>query len=108
MNLADHKCIPCRGGIPPMGRARAEELLRELDEGWRLNSAGHLERIYAFKNFAEALSFTNRVGATAEEEDHHPMLITEWGKVTVHWWTHIIKGLHKNDFIMAAKTDQLL
>jgi len=64
-----------------------------------------LQREFKFKNFADALSFTNQVGALAEEEDHHPALLTEWGVVTVTWWTHAVKGLHKNDFIMAAKVD---
>jgi 4a-hydroxytetrahydrobiopterin dehydratase len=66
-----------------------------------------LERAFKFKNFVEALQFTNRVGELAEEEGHHPALMTEWGRVTVTWWTHKIKGLHRNDFIMAAKTDGL-
>ena len=66
-----------------------------------------LRRVFAFDDFASALEFTNRVGAAAEEEGHHPALLTEWGRVTVSWWTHKIKGLHRNDFVMAAKTDQL-
>ncbi len=66
-----------------------------------------LERVFKFKDFAQALAFTDKVGAIAAQEDHHPLLITEWGKVTVDWWTHKIGGLHKNDFIMAAKTDEL-
>ena len=66
-----------------------------------------LERTFSFRNFAEALRFTNRVGELAEEEGHHPALLTEWGKVTVGWWTHKIRGLHRNDFVMAAKTDRL-
>jgi 4a-hydroxytetrahydrobiopterin dehydratase len=66
-----------------------------------------LERVFKLKNFAEALAFTNRVGELAEAEDHHPSLLTEWGRVTVTWWTHKIKGLHKNDFVMAAKTDEI-
>ena len=66
-----------------------------------------LQRIFNSKNFARALEFTNEVGAIAEEEDHHPLIITEWGRVTTQWWTHVVKGLHKNDFIMAAKSDQL-
>jgi len=66
-----------------------------------------LERTFSFRNFAEALRFTNRVGELAEEEGHHPALLTEWGKVTVAWWTHKIRGLHRNDFVMAAKTDRL-
>ena len=59
------------------------------------------------EDFAEALEFTNDVGAIAEEEGHHPAILTEWGRVTVTWWTHKIRGLHRNDFIMAAKTDQI-
>jgi len=66
-----------------------------------------LEKVFKSKNFAQASEFTNKVGAIAEEEDHHPMLVVEWGRVTVQWWTHVVKGLHKNDFIMAAKTDEL-
>lgn len=66
-----------------------------------------LQRVFKFKNFASALAFTNLVGELAEAEDHHPALLTEWGKVTVTWWTHKIKGLHQNDFIMAARTDDL-
>ncbi len=66
-----------------------------------------LERAFKFKNFAEAIAFTDKVGTTAEEEDHHPLIVTEWGRVTVQWWTHKIRGLHQNDFIMAAKTDHL-
>lgn len=64
-----------------------------------------LERIFSFETFAQALSFTNEVGAAAETQGHHPKLITEWGRVTVSWWTHFLGGLHKNDFIMAARTD---
>ena len=66
-----------------------------------------LERVFKFKNFAQALEFTNKVGAIAEEEDHHPLIVLEWGRVTVNWWTHVIKGLHKNDFVMAAKSDEI-
>jgi 4a-hydroxytetrahydrobiopterin dehydratase len=66
-----------------------------------------LERVFTFRNFAQALAFTNRVGELAEAEGHHPALLTEWGRVTVTWWTHKIHGLHRNDFIMAPKTDKL-
>jgi 4a-hydroxytetrahydrobiopterin dehydratase len=65
-------------------------------------------RRFRFKNFAQALAFTNQVGKIAEEQGHHPNILTEWGQVTVEWWTHVIQGLHQNDFIMAAKTDQLV
>ena len=71
------------------------------------NGIPRLERAYSFKNFAQALAFTNRVGELAEQENHHPKLVTEWGRATVTWWTHSIGGLHRNDFIMAARTDQL-
>ena len=67
-----------------------------------------LQRVFKLKDFVQALDFANRVGKIAEDEDHHPMLIVEWGRVTVQWWTHVVKGLHKNDFIMAAKTDALI
>ena len=66
-----------------------------------------LERVFRLKDFAQALEFTNKVGALAEAEGHHPALLTQWGSVTVTWWTHKIRGLHRNDFIMAAKTDRL-
>jgi len=66
-----------------------------------------LERVFRFEDFAEAMAFTEKVAGIAESEGHHPALLTEWGRVTVTWWTHKIRGLHKNDFIMAAKTDML-
>ena len=78
--------------------------------GWQTYEKGaelHLEKVFEFKDFRKALAFTNRVAQAANEEDHHPALLTEWGKVTVTWWTHKIKGLHQNDFIMAAKTEQI-
>ncbi len=66
-----------------------------------------LQRVFKFKNFAQAMEFSNQVGRLAEAEDHHPALLTEWGQVTVSWWTHKINGLHRNDFILAARTDAL-
>jgi len=108
MSLADRKCIPCRGGVPPMEKSRAEELLRELDDGWRLNPEGHLERAYAFKNFAEAMAFANKVADVAEDEDHHPDLYIAWGKCKVEIWTHKISGLTESDFYLAAKADRAL
>ena len=83
MSLADQKCVPCRGEVPPMAKSRAEELLRDLDDGWRLNPDGHLERAYAFKNFARAMDFANKVAHVAEDEGHHPDLHIAWGKCTV-------------------------
>ncbi len=106
MGLADNKCVPCRGGVPPMERASAQAMLAELDAGWQLNGAGHLERPYAFKNFAQALEFANKVGAIAEQEGHHPDLHVAWGKCAVEIWTHKIQGLTESDFYLAAKADR--
>jgi 4a-hydroxytetrahydrobiopterin dehydratase len=103
------KCVPCRGDVPPLDDLQIA-LLKPQVPGWEVieeEGIKRLRRVFKVKNFAEALAFTNRVGALAEEEDHHPALVTEWGRVTVTWWTHKIKGLHTNDFIMAAKTNDL-
>jgi 4a-hydroxytetrahydrobiopterin dehydratase len=108
-DLSQLKCIACRGGEPLLTEVQINQLLPQVSE-WQVkevNGEKRLERVYKFKNFVEAISFTDKVGATAEEEDHHPLIITEWGRVTIQWWTHKIRGLHKNDFIMAAKTDKL-
>lgn len=109
-DLKELKCVPCRGGVPPLDDLQIAIFKPQVSE-WQVievDGIKRLQRTFKLKNFAEALAFTNRVGALAEAEDHHPTLITEWGKVTVTWWTHKIKGLHQNDFIMAAKTDALL
>lgn len=106
MTLADMKCVPCRGGTPPMEVTRAREMLAQLSPGWRLNQAGHLERTYPFKDFVRALGFANKVGAIAEAEGHHPDLHISWGKCGVEIWTHKIDGLSESDFYLAAKTDR--
>ncbi|MGB0911894.1 MAG: 4a-hydroxytetrahydrobiopterin dehydratase [Nitrospirales bacterium] len=106
MGLADNSCIPCRGGIPSLETAQAQELLGQLENGWSLNSVGHIERMYEFSNFAEALAFVNRVSAVAEAEGHHPDLYLAWGKCKVEIWTHKINGLTESDFFMAAKADR--
>ena len=85
------------------------ELLAQVPE-WKVverDGIKRLERRFKFRNFAQALAFTNHVGEVSEAEGHHPAILTEWGRVTVIWWTHKIRGLHRNDFIMAAKTDEL-
>jgi 4a-hydroxytetrahydrobiopterin dehydratase len=108
-NLAGKKCVPCRGGDPALTDAEIEGL-KAFVPGWQIKEVDggkRLERVFKLKNFAEALRFTNQIGAIAEEEDHHPLILTEWGRVTIQWWTHKIRGLHNNDFIMAAKTDEL-
>jgi 4a-hydroxytetrahydrobiopterin dehydratase len=105
--LATKQCVPCRGGIPPLPREDAEQLLAETP-GWALNpDATQLDRTFRFPDFAAALAFVNRVGALAEAEDHHPDITFGWGYARIVWWTHKIKGLHENDFIMAAKVNAL-
>lgn len=106
MSLADNPCIPCRGGVPPLEPRRAQELLTQLDRSWQLNKEGHLERLYTFKDFAEALAFANKVGAIADAEGHHPDLYLSWGKCKVEIWTHKINGLTESDFYLAAKVDR--
>jgi 4a-hydroxytetrahydrobiopterin dehydratase len=107
--LSAERCSACRRDSPRVTEAEIAELTRELRDWQLLERAGiaRLERVFQFPNFADALAFTNRVGTLAEAEGHHPALLTEWGRVTVTWWTHKIRGLHRNDFIMAAKTDVL-
>jgi 4a-hydroxytetrahydrobiopterin dehydratase len=106
--LTEMKCVPCRGTEPTVTAEEEAELKPQVPEWMIIEVEGvkRLERAYKFKNFAQALEFTNQVGEIAEAENHHPMIVTEWGRVTVTWWTHAIGGLHKNDFIMAARTDQ--
>lgn len=107
--LTEMKCVACRRDSPTVTDAEIAELLPQIPE-WELveiDGIKRLTRVFPFDDFAQALEFTNKVGGAAEEEGHHPALLTEWGKTTVTWWTHKIKGLHRNDFIMAAKTDQL-
>jgi 4a-hydroxytetrahydrobiopterin dehydratase len=106
MGLADNKCVPCRGGVPPVEAGKAQELLKQLQKGWQLSSQGHLERLYTFKDFAQALAFVNKVGAVAEAEGHHPDFHLGWGKCTVEIWTHKINGLTESDFYLAAKADR--
>jgi len=108
--LAIGKCIPCRKGEPSLTDAEITDLLPLVPE-WQLatrDDGPRLERVFKLKNYAQALELTNKIAAIAEEQDHHPLIVLEWGKVTVQWWTHQISGLHKNDFIMAAKTDHLI
>ena len=109
INLAAGKCVPCRGGDSALTEAEVADLHWHTPQ-WQLKEVDgvqRLERVFKLKNYADALAFTNKVGAIAEEEDHHPLIVLEWGRVTVQWWTHVVKGLHKNDFVMAAKTDEI-
>ena len=107
--LTRQKCVACRADAPRVTEQEIAELKPQIPD-WELverEGIPRLERVYGFKDFAQALSFTIKVGQLAEEEGHHPAILTEWGRVTVSWWTHKIRGLHRNDFIMAAKTDQM-
>jgi 4a-hydroxytetrahydrobiopterin dehydratase len=106
-NLAQEHCVPINASSLQLNEAEAGNLLAELHD-WKINSKDNeprLEKSFKFANFKQALEFTNQVGQMAEVENHHPALLTEWGSVTATWWTHKIKGLHRNDFIMAAKTE---
>jgi 4a-hydroxytetrahydrobiopterin dehydratase len=108
-DLSQMKCIACRKGDPALTDTEIQQLHTQVSE-WQIREVDgekRLERTFKFKDFAQALEFTNKVGAIAEQEDHHPRIVTEWGRVTLQWWTHVIGGLHKNDFIMAAKSDEL-
>ena len=107
--LIQEKCVACRADSP---RVTDEEIvqLSSIIPAWRLYEDGgikKLERVLKVKDFAEALALTNAIGDEAELEGHHPLLATAWGRTTVTWWTHKIKGLHRNDFIMAARTDRI-
>jgi 4a-hydroxytetrahydrobiopterin dehydratase len=107
--LARQTCVACRRDAPTLSDDEIAELQPDVGE-WevvRIDGINRLRRSFPFADFGEALTFTVRVGELAEEQGHHPALLTEWGRTTVSWWTHKIKGLHRNDFIMAAKTDEL-
>ena len=107
--LANSQCEPCKAGGPTLSEAEIRDLITELPD-WNVetvNGEQRLSRTFESKDFASAMGFSQQVADLAEKANHHPMLVTEWGKVTVDWWTHKIGGLHRNDFVMAAKTDRL-
>lgn len=105
--LAEKECVPCKGGVAPLKGAELENLARQLKPGWRAVDEHHLEKEYKFKDFREALAFTNKVGALAEAQGHHPDIYLAWGKVKLTIWTHKIDGLTESDFVLAAKADNL-
>lgn len=108
-DLVHGVCIPCEEGGDPMTEEQMSKYKPQVPE-WEIidkDTIAKLKREFKFKNFAEAMTFADKVGELAEKNGHHPRLIVDWGKVTVLWWTHAVKGLHRNDFIMAAKTDAL-
>jgi 4a-hydroxytetrahydrobiopterin dehydratase len=106
--LLSKSCIPCRGGIPPLSGDAVQQLLREVPLWEALDGGSRIERSFAFKDFAEAFRFVSEVAELAEAEGHHPDVTFGWGYATVSLHTHKIKGLHENDFIMAAKVDRIL
>lgn len=109
VELSEQACEACRADAPLVSDEALQRLLPAIPD-WRVievDGVRQLTREFKFKNFAQALAFTNRVGGLAEAEDHHPAILTEWGRVTVSWWTHKIHGLHNNDLVLAARTDQV-
>jgi 4a-hydroxytetrahydrobiopterin dehydratase len=108
-SLVTERCLACRRDAPRVTEQEIAQLGPEVPDWSLVEREGirRLERAFAFPDFASALAFTRRVGELSEAEGHHPALLTEWGRVTVSWWTHKIRGLHRNDFVMAAKTDAL-
>ncbi|RUR40730.1 4a-hydroxytetrahydrobiopterin dehydratase [Vreelandella populi] len=107
--LANSACKPCHKNAPPVNASERQAYLEQLPE-WRIvehDGIMKLSRSFSFRDFANALAFTQRVGEIAEQAGHHPVITTEWGKTTVVWWTHQINGLHLNDFILAARTDEV-
>ena len=108
-SLSQLQCVACRGGEPTLTEAETAELHPQIPD-WQIvevDGIKRLQRVFKLKNFIEAVALTNKIAMIAEKDDHHPLIVTEWGRVTVQWWTHKIRGLHQNDFIMAAKTDQI-
>jgi 4a-hydroxytetrahydrobiopterin dehydratase len=104
--LADKKCVPCRGGMPPLTGAELNNLHHSVPK-WNVEREHDIHREFSFPDFRQALDFVNRVGEVAEEQGHHPDIFLAWGKVGITLWTHKIDGLSESDFIMAAKVDRL-
>ncbi len=105
--LTKRKCEPCEKGTLPHQAQEINKLLPSLDKEWKVVDLHHLEREFHFLNFKQALDFTVKVGELAEAEGHHPDILLAWGKVKITLWTHKIKGLSDNDFILAAKIDKI-
>jgi len=105
-DLASRDCVPCRGGLPPLGGDEINKLLAHL-EGWEVIDGHHLRKTYTFSDFRAALDFVNRIGELAEQQGHHPDICFGWGRAVVTIWTHKIDGLSESDFILAAKIDAL-
>ena len=105
-DLVDRSCTPCRAGTPPLSPEEIQPLLRQL-HGWQVEDGKKIAKSYRFKNFIEAVAFVDAIVPVAEAEGHHPDLFVKWGEVRVDLWTHAAGGLTENDFVMAAKIDQM-
>jgi len=105
--LAGKSCVPCQGGTPPLAGEALRALSKELGGGWDVVEEHHIEKTFRFKTYPECIGFTNAVAELAEAENHHPDIYLAWGKVKVTLWTHKVKGLSENDFILAAKIDRI-
>jgi 4a-hydroxytetrahydrobiopterin dehydratase len=106
--LAEKQCVPCKGGVSPLRGQELARLASELGGGWQVVEERQLEKEYRFKDFREALAFTNQIGELAEAQGHHPDIYLAWGKVKLTIWTHKINGLTESDFVLAAKADRLM
>ncbi len=108
-SLRETKIVPLQANSTVISESEKQKLFAELGNWELIHADGEdrLQKKFKFQNFGQALAFTNQVGALAEKENHHPAILTEWGQVTVTWWTHKVHGLHLNDFVMAARTDEL-
>ena len=107
-SLARRNCVPCRGGVPPLSADRIAALRAQISTAWTLVEGHHLQREIRRKGFRESLALANSIGEIAESQRHHPDLLVSWGRLTVTLFTHAINGLHENDFILAARIDELL
>lgn len=105
--LADRKCVPCKKGGQPLKGDALAALAEELDSGWKIVAQHHIEKLFKFDNFAQALDFVNQVGELAEQQAHHPDIELSWGKAKISLFTHAVDGLSESDFIMAAKIERL-
>jgi 4a-hydroxytetrahydrobiopterin dehydratase len=105
-DLASKTCVPCKGGVPPLGGKELEGLAKQVPL-WKVMNGHHIVRMFTFPDFRQALTFVNKVGEIAEQQGHHPDILLSWGKAEITTWTHKIDGLTESDFILAAKIDKL-
>lgn len=107
MDLTKKKCIPCEGGVAPLDQKEISELKKHISSEWKVTDHKKISREFAFVNYLHTIDFVNKVASLAEQEGHHPVMHVFYGRVEIELWTHVINGLSENDFIMAAKIDQL-